>query len=35
MRALMDTVDVQPTREGTTVRLRRMLREAGGNGGSE
>jgi PAS domain S-box-containing protein len=35
MRALMDTVEVQPTRDGTTVRLRRMLREAGGNGGAE
>jgi anti-sigma regulatory factor (Ser/Thr protein kinase) len=35
MRALMDTVEVRPTREGTTVRLRRMLREAGENGGSE
>jgi serine phosphatase RsbU (regulator of sigma subunit)/anti-sigma regulatory factor (Ser/Thr protein kinase) len=33
MRALMDTVDVTPTPEGTTVRLRRTLREAGGNGG--
>jgi anti-sigma regulatory factor (Ser/Thr protein kinase) len=33
MRALMDTVDVTPTSEGTTVRLRRTLGEAGGNGG--
>jgi PAS domain S-box-containing protein len=33
MRALMDTVHVTPTPEGTTVRLRRTLREAGGNGG--
>jgi anti-sigma regulatory factor (Ser/Thr protein kinase) len=33
MRALMDTVDVTPTPEGTTVRLRRTLREGGGNGG--
>jgi hypothetical protein len=31
----MDTVEVQPTRDGTTVRLRRLLREAGGNGGAE
>jgi PAS domain S-box-containing protein len=34
MRALMDTVEVEPTREGTTVRLRRLLREAGGDGGA-
>jgi PAS domain S-box-containing protein len=33
MRALMDTVDVTPTSAGTTVRLQRTLREAGGNGG--
>jgi PAS domain S-box-containing protein len=33
MRALMDTVDVTPTPEGTTVRLRRTLREVGGRGG--
>jgi anti-sigma regulatory factor (Ser/Thr protein kinase) len=33
MRALMDTVHVTPTSEGTTVRLQRTLREAGGNGG--
>jgi PAS domain S-box-containing protein len=33
MRALMDTVHVTPTSEGTTIRLRRTLREAGGNGG--
>ena len=35
MRALMDTVDVTPTPEGTKVRLRRTLREVGGNGGAE
>jgi serine phosphatase RsbU (regulator of sigma subunit)/anti-sigma regulatory factor (Ser/Thr protein kinase) len=35
MRALMDTVDVTPTPEGTKVRLRRTLREVGGNGGPQ
>jgi anti-sigma regulatory factor (Ser/Thr protein kinase) len=35
MRALMDTVDVTPTPEGTTVRLQRTLRGAGGNGGPD
>jgi PAS domain S-box-containing protein len=33
MRALMDTVEVTPTPEGTTVRLRRTLRGSAGNGG--
>jgi PAS domain S-box-containing protein len=32
MRALMDTVEVLPTPEGTTVRLRRTLNGAGGGG---
>jgi anti-sigma regulatory factor (Ser/Thr protein kinase) len=31
MRALMDTVEVTPSAEGTTVRLRRRL--SGGDGG--
>ncbi len=35
IRALMDTVDVEPRPEGTTVRLRRALSEAGGHGGPE
>jgi anti-sigma regulatory factor (Ser/Thr protein kinase) len=35
MRALMDTVEVTPTPEGTTVRLRRTLRGSGGNGGPD
>jgi anti-sigma regulatory factor (Ser/Thr protein kinase) len=35
MRALMDTVQVTPTPEGTTVRLRRTLRGSGGNGGPD
>ena len=35
MHALMDTVEVTPTPEGTTVRLERRLRGAGGNGGPE
>jgi PAS domain S-box-containing protein len=35
MRALMDTVEVMPTPEGTTVRLRRTLRGSGVNGGPE
>ena len=33
--ALMDTVDVEPRPEGTTVRLRRILDEPGGHGGPE
>jgi anti-sigma regulatory factor (Ser/Thr protein kinase) len=35
MRALMDTVEVSPTPEGTTVRLRRMLKgmDSDANGG--
>jgi anti-sigma regulatory factor (Ser/Thr protein kinase) len=32
MRALMDTVDVTPTPEGTTVRLRRTLLQPNSNG---
>ncbi len=35
IRALMDTVDVEPRPEGTTVRLRRVLGEPGGHGGPE
>jgi PAS domain S-box-containing protein len=35
MRALMDRVEVTPTPEGTTVRLRRTLRASGGNGGPD
>ena len=35
IRALMDTVDVEPRPEGTTVRLRRALSEPGGHGGPE
>jgi hypothetical protein len=32
MRALMDTVEVTPTPEGTTVRLERTLEGKGGPG---
>jgi anti-sigma regulatory factor (Ser/Thr protein kinase) len=32
MRALMDTVEVTPTPEGTTVRLRRTLIQPNSNG---
>jgi anti-sigma regulatory factor (Ser/Thr protein kinase) len=32
MRALMDTVEVMPTREGTTVRMERTLLEPTANG---
>ena len=35
IRALMDTVDVEPRPDGTTVRLRRVLAENGGQGGPE
>jgi PAS domain S-box-containing protein len=35
MRALMDTVEVTPTPEGTTVRLERTLRGTDSNGGAE